>query len=607
MFGEAPLRDSAAMAPDPTEWLRSNGVTSRTDVGVAIAPGGIGLATSPDAPNGLVWRGFDGDATEIVRAIENELSPRWVWWDRTTAGQLAAGGVEISRCWDVLTVHRLLHGGWRTSIAHSWAWLHDLPVTSMPQMGQLDLLGALADGNGDDGDPNVAVRPDGYLRPEWVTGGFAQSTERLGRWAALALAAASLQRVRLATRPDPVRALSTAHSESAAEYLCAELQAGGLPIDTDTLTTLISEAVGLRPTSQGDDDRLRGERDRRVLDHVPPGPRIDLRNPGDVKSMLRRIEIDVPNTRAWRLEEHRDRHPVVAELLRWRKAERIATTYGYRWLDEHVAKTSRGGRLRGDWSSSDGAAGRMTASAGLHNLPAELRSAVAAESGHTFVRADLGQIEPRVLAAVSADPALIEATRDDDLYQPIAERLKVERSVAKVAVLGAMYGATTGESAHALRRLEQAYPVAMSFLEAAAEQGRRGDAVMTVGGRIINMWSDDPNGQHFDAAGVGNIDRARQVAAARGRFARNAVIQGAAAEFFKVWAITFRARARSFDANIVLCLHDELLIHVPIGHADDSARVLVEALAEAAYRWSPSRDVRFTADVSVIERWSDAK
>ncbi len=591
------------MASDPTEWLRSNGATSRTDIGVAIAPGvGIGLATSPTD-----WNGYAGDPTELVREIDRELAPRWVWWDRTAADLLAADGVAITRCWDILTVHRLLHGGWRTTSAHAWAWLRDLPIASMPQMGQLDLLGALAEGNGDEGDPNDPVRPDGFLRPEWVTGGFAQSTPRLGRWAALALTAATFQRERLAARPDPVRALSTAHSESAAEYLCAELAARGLPIHTDTLTTLITEAVGPRPTSQADDDRLRAERDRLVLDHVPAGPRIDLRNPADVKAMLRRFEIEVPNTRASRLEEHRDRHPVVGELLRWRKAERIATTYGYRWLDEHVAQTSRGGRLLGEWSSSDGAAGRMTASAGLHNLPAELRSAVAAETGHAFVRADLGQIEPRVLAAVSADPALIEATHDDDLYQPIAERLKVERSVAKVAVLGAMYGATTGESAHALRRLEQTYPVAMSFLEAAAEQGRRGDAVMTVGGRVIKMWSDDPNGQHFDAAGVGDIDRARQVAAARGRFARNAVIQGAAAEFFKVWAITFRARARSLDASIVLCLHDELLIHVPVGSADDSAQVLIEALAEAAYRWSPSRDVRFTADVSVIDRWSDAK
>ena len=87
-----------------------------------------------------------------------------------------------------------------------------------------------------------------------------------------------------------------------------------------------------------------------------------------------------------------------SEPARWRKAERVATTYGYAWLDENLEAD---GRLRGEWSGSDGAAGRMTASAGLHNMPADMRPAVIAADGHVFVRADLGQIEPRVLAAVS--------------------------------------------------------------------------------------------------------------------------------------------------------------------------------------------------------------
>ncbi len=69
-----------------------------------------------------------------------------------------------------------------------------------------------------------------------------------------------------------------------------------------------------------------------------------------------------------------------------------------------------------------------------------------------FVRADLGQIEPRVLAAVSGDQALTVATRADDLYAPVAAQLGVRGPVAKVAVLGAMYGQTTGHGAQALRR-----------------------------------------------------------------------------------------------------------------------------------------------------------
>jgi DNA polymerase-1 len=575
-------------AQQAAAWLEQHGVRPGDRVGLALHEGvGIGVAVA-GAHRG--WATSGPIAT--VAALDETLHPRWVWWDRTTSDPVAAADVPIVRCWDVLTVHRLLHGGWRTSIAHCWAWMHGLPTDSLPIMGQLDLLGH-HDGEG--GDPDEPVRTDGHLRPEWVSEGWARDPERLARWAALALDVAGRQLGLLGDRPIPDRAVSTAHSESGAELLCAELEVHGLPIDEREAIRIISDAIGPRPTDFADEDRLRHERDQEVLRHLDPGPRLDLRNPAEVKTMLRRIAVDVPDTRAWRLEQHRNTHPLVPALLAWRKAERIATTYGYRWLDEHV----RDGRLIGTWSSSDGAAGRMTASAGLHNLPAEMRPAVAAEPGHRFVRADLGQIEPRVLAAVSGDDALIAATSDDDLYQPIADRLGVERAIAKVAVLGAMYGATTGESAHALRGLERAYPTAMGFLEAAAAAGRAGDDVLTVGGRRVRMWVDDS----ID----GDIDRARRVAAARGRFARNATIQGAAAEFFKVWAIIVRTRGRELGARVALCLHDELLVHVPDDQADATVRMLHDALDEAAFRWSPHRGVRYLAEASIITRWSEAK
>ena len=83
-------------------------------------------------------------------------------------------------------------------------------------------------------------------------------------------------------------------------------------------------------------------------------------------------------------------------------------------------------------------------------------------------------------------------------------------------------------------------------------------------------------------------------------------MQGAAAELFKVWAVTVRARAAPLDARIVLCLHDELLVHAPIEHGDAVARLLDECLREAAHRWAPDDSVRFVADISVIHRWSRA-
>jgi DNA polymerase-1 len=235
----------------------------------------------------------------------------------------------------------------------------------------------------------------------------------------------------------------------------------------------------------------------------------------------------------------------------------------------------------------------MTASAGLHNLPAELRPAVAAEPGQLLVRADLGQVEPRVLAAVSGDDALAGATADDDLYAPVAARLRVDRPTAKVAVLAAMYGQTSGAAGEALRGLERAYPVAMGYLRAAHEAGAAGRDVVTYGGRQVRMW---PLPEPADPG----------AAAARGRFARNAVVQGAAAELFKMWAVSVRA-ALPAGAEVVLCLHDELLVQVPEPSADEVVALMHGALTSTAQRWAAGSGVRFVADVVVVRKWSEAK
>jgi DNA polymerase-1 len=95
--------------------------------------------------------------------------------------------------------------------------------------------------------------------------------------------------------------------------------------------------------------------------------------------------------------------------------------------------------------------------------------------------------------------------------------------------------------------------------------------------------------------------------AARGRYGRNAVVQGAAAELFKLWAVTVRARVASLGARIVLCLHDELLVHAPTAAGPAVADALHACLQEAAGRWAPDDRVAFVADVTIVGRWSDAK
>jgi DNA polymerase-1 len=475
------------------------------------------------------------------------------------------------------------------------------------------------------------VRPDGYLEPDAGTPLWRMDDDRLLAWGHAALECAAAQQDRLEAVAG-TRAVATAHSESGAALLCVELEHDGLPVDRAAAETLIARAAGARPTDESQARATRAERDALVLRHAPGREHTDLRNPLQVRELLAGVGVVVPNTRKWVLEPFRETHPLVAALLDWRRDERIATTYGYAWLDTHVGSDDR---LRGGWTACDGAAGRMTAQNGLHNLPAVLRPAVAAHEGHVLVRADLGQIEPRVLAAVSGDRAFAAATRADDLYAPVAAALGVERPVAKVAVLAAMYGQRSGPAGEALRGLERAYPTAMAYLERAYAAGVRREPLRTYGGRLIRLGAvpeESPGPPEADGAraalgraalgrpGAGAtegfrgdpspedrtaVDRSRD--AARGRFARNAVVQGAAAELFKAWAATVRATTDDLGAQIVLCLHDELLVHVPQEAADEAVRRVGLALDDSARRWTGSTEVRFVADTSVVRRWSDAK
>jgi DNA polymerase-1 len=577
-------------------------------VALAVAPGGGGNGAPPLAAvvgDGIRLVAPLGEAALAMARLEDERSPRWTWWSAAhDASPLVAAGVRPARCWDVAEAHRLLHGGWEASPHTAWAAAAGLDAGRAPQPSRGDLFDFAAGLPGSGDDPEAAVRGDGYLRADLPGDGAALtgSAPLLLAWAEAALACADRQERQL--QAVSLRALATAHAESSAALLCVELEQDGLPVDRPALESLIAQAAGPRPADEAHARALRAERDARVLAHTPGRDSTDLRNPLQVRELLAAVGVVVPSTRKWVLEPFRDTHPVVPALLAWRKEERIATTYGYGWLDAHVGEDDR---LRGRWTACDGGAGRMTAQNGLHNLPAALRPGVAAQPGHIFVRADLGQIEPRVLAAVSGDERFATATRADDLYAPVARELGVERPVAKIAVLAAMYGQRSGPAGEALKRLERAYPTAMAYLDQAYAAGVRGEPLRTFGGRLVRTGGGPVQSAGEEGDGPEAPDAARRRDGARGRYARNAVVQGAAAELFKAWAATVRATTRDLGAQVVLCLHDELLLHVPEPAAEEAQARLVQALDDSARRWTGSSQVRFVADVSVVRRWSDAK
>lgn len=529
---------------------------------------------------------FTGDAGALLPVLEelarSAPATRLVWWDRADLAPLAARGARLRRGWDLQEVHRLLVGGWSARLDQVWASAVGLPHDGLPPVPTGDLFDLAP--TADEG----LVRADGYLEPQLLTGELPRP-DQLSAWGALALHVCRHQAALLGERGP--QAVATAYSESGAAVLVTELEQLGLGVDRPTLEGLITRFAGERPRSEAEAVRLRRQRDAEVLRHVPGREGTDLRNPAQVLELLRGVGVLVDDTRSGRLEAHRHTHPVVGPLLEWRKAERIATTYGWGWLDRHVGADDR---LRGSWTVCDGGAGRMTAGAGLHSLPAALRPGIAAPEGRVLLRADLGQVEPRVLAVVSRDPAFAEASRADDLYADVAGQLGVDRPTAKIAVLAAMYGQTSGPAGAALARMERTYPTAMRFLQTAARRGEQGQPVQTYGGRVVRV------------ARPTNGEQAR----ATGRFTRNAVVQGAAAELFKAWALTVRAALADHGSGagrIVLMLHDELLIELPERDAEGALDLVEQTLAAAGRRWSGGAPVRFVVDARLVHRWSEAK
>jgi DNA polymerase-1 len=571
------------------------GLRGGAPVGLVVVPGvGLGFAWRDDA--GVLHRRRVATADPVSVMAEMEvLGPRWVWWSaRTDAAELVAGGLRPRACWDLGAVGRLLHGLARDDAGAVWSAEHGLELPPVAD-GELTLL----DLAGEDSD---AVRPDGQLSREWLRGAWARDLDAAARWAELALQLQERQEAGVRRLPDPRAAPGpttlpylVALSESMAALIGVELEHDGLPIDRAVLDALLTATVGPRPRTDSEEASARRARDE-VVWRLFPGEPVDLRNPAVVRDLLARVGIDVPDTRSWRLEPYAGSSPAVAALLAWRKAERIATTYGWAWVERDIGSDDR---LRGVWGAAEGA-GRMTASAGLHNLPAELRPAVRARTGRILVRADLGQVEPRVLAAVSGDVGFADAAREDDLYAPVAKALGSDRPTAKVAVLAAMYGQTSGPAGAALKDMDRTYPTAMTYLRAAEDCGRRGVDLRTYGGRLLRL-----SGLAEALADAGGAEST--VAHSYGRFARNAVVQGAAAELFKAWAATVRARLMGLDAAIVLCLHDELLIEAADADAPAVVEVVRSSLQSTAAWWAAGSGVRFVADVSTASSWADTK
>ncbi|OUD85595.1 DNA polymerase I, thermostable [Clavibacter michiganensis subsp. michiganensis] len=368
-------------------------------------------------------------------------SPRWVWDDTAAwARTLIAAGVRVARCHDLRLCHAIL----RLSTQTAGSELARLPAGPWDRAAPSEREPSASATLFDDLDTSDGRSPDELV-------------------AELRL---QLEAVAASAEPGRLRLLLAA--ESAGALVAAEMSADGLPWDTSVHDALLVDLLGGRPAHGGAPPALLrlAARVREIL----RAPDLNVDSPPDVLRALRRAGIDAASTRQWELQEID--HPVIAPLLEHKRLSRLLTANGWTWMETWI----RDGRFHPEYVPGGVVTGRWAASGGgALQLPRQIRSAVRADRGWRLVVADAAQLEPRVLAALAEDRAMADAGRGTDLYQGLVDAGVVDtRAHAKVAMLGAMYGATSGESGRLMPRLVRAYPRATGYVERAARAGRAG-------------------------------------------------------------------------------------------------------------------------------------
>jgi DNA polymerase-1 len=321
-----------------------------------------------------------------------------------------------------------------------------------------------------------------------------------------------------------------------------------------------------------------------------------------------------PSTDADSLQKMAEEHPIVEALLRYREVEKLRGTYA----DALPPLVGPDGRIHATFNQLATTTGRISSeSPNLQNIPVrtaggrELRRAFIAADGCGLLTADYSQIELRVLAHLADDPGLIDAfERHADVHTTTAARVfdvpeeKVDafqRRFAKVVNYGLAYGMEafglaqrldipTDQAREILDAYFAAFPNIADYMKSTIREAKACGFTTTLFGRRRQL--PELSSDNF---------RIRQMGE---RMAQNAPVQGTAADIFKLAMIDLdRAlEAEGLASRMVLTVHDELVLEVPVTERDAT-----EALVRSVMERAAELRVPLVVDIGFGPNWADAK
>ena len=308
-------------------------------------------------------------------------------------------------------------------------------------------------------------------------------------------------------------------------------------------------------------------------------------------------------------------HQIVDDILQWRSANKLQSTYVKALPEEINPKT---GRVHTVYNQAVAATGRLSSNQpNLQNIPIrtergqQVRKAfIPRNDEHVLLAADYSQIELRIIAALSQDPAMVEAfQKGEDIHAATAAKVfgvaleevsREQRSNAKTVNFGIVYGVSAfGLSQQTnLNRTEAkelidayylTYPKLKAYMNEQVDFARENGYVETVLGR--RRYLKDINSQNAVVRGAAE------------RNAVNAPIQGSAADIIKLAMINIHRRLRKEDweSKMLLQVHDELVFDVPKPEIERLTAMVKEEMENAF-----TLDVPLVVDVGIGQNWLEA-
>ena len=390
----------------------------------------------------------------------------------------------------------------------------------------------------------------------------------------------------------------------------AKMEKDGVKMDLDSLRSF---AAGLREEVQQREEKIRA---------MAGNPNLNISSPKQIAALLydelqllQRKKKGNDSTDEETLLSIEDRHPIVREILEFRAAKKLLSTY----IEPFPGYISRSdGKIHTCFNQALTATGRLSSSnPNLQNIPIrsergkEIRKAfVPSREGGVIMSADYSQIELRIMAHLSQDRHLIEAFNSGlDVHKATAAKIfgidssevsAEQRRIAKTANFGIMYGISAfglsqrlscsrAEAKQIIDDYFESFPAIRSFIEDTLTAARENGYVETIFGR--RRFVPDVN------------SRNGTVRALAERNAVNAPIQGTSADIIKMAmaGVDRRLSEAGLKSRMVLQIHDELLFDALEEEIDTLKAIVVEEM-ENVVRLS----VPLTVECDYGKNWLEA-